>query len=140
MIRRQMTFPVAPDRLWTELTDADAASEWMGARVDWALIPGGPARFEEEDGRRWTGRVDEVEPNRRLRFRWWPDDGEGSPSEVTYDLSPEPDGTQLTVTERPLAEAPTASAARAQAETWSAWDTRLLGTWARAAAWSEIRA
>jgi uncharacterized protein YndB with AHSA1/START domain len=135
-----MTFPVGPDRLWTELTDPDAASEWMGARVDWALIPGGPARFEEDGGRGWTGSVDEVEPNRRLRFRWWPDDGGETPSEVTYELSPDGDDTQLTVTERPLVEAPTASVARAQAQTWSAWDTRVFGIWARAAAWSEIRA
>ncbi len=138
MIRRQMTFPVGPDRLWTELTDPDAVSEWMGARVDWALVPGAPARFEHDGGRRWAGRIEEVEPAQRLRFHWWPEEGEGRESEVTYDLRPAGEGTELTVTERPLpaASAPSASVAGS----WTAWDTRLLGVWARADVLAGIRA
>jgi uncharacterized protein YndB with AHSA1/START domain len=138
MIERRLTLPVEAERLWDELTDPHAASQWMGGTVEWELVPGGPARFEDGDQVR-RGRIDDVQPGRRLRFSWWPeghaDDGEAS--EVTYELRPGDGGsTELVVTERRLVAGPSGPAAVA----WSAWDTRLLRAWARVGAGSSAYA
>jgi uncharacterized protein YndB with AHSA1/START domain len=128
MIRRQVVLPAAPGEVWRQLTDPDEVGEWMGGRVAWELHPGGPARFDGDDGSRRVGRIEEVEPDRRLRYRWWPEDGDGPASEVTYVLTPEEEGTEVTVTERTLAPVPQDSVG------WTAWDSRLVGVWARASA------
>jgi uncharacterized protein YndB with AHSA1/START domain len=136
MIRRQVTLPAGPARVWTELTDPDAASQWFGAQVDWELVPGATARFVE-DGATRRGQIDQVLPGRRLRFRWWPEDrGDTEASEVTYELAPDGEGTTLTVTERRVA-APSLDDQHGpvdSATAWSAWDARIIGVWARAAA------
>ncbi|MGH9060687.1 MAG: SRPBCC family protein [Acidimicrobiales bacterium] len=133
MIQRELVVPVPPERLWEALTDPDAVETWFGSRVRWDLVPGGQAAFTEDDGGRRLGRVEEVATNLRLRYRWWPEDDEGSSSQVTYTLHPEDDGTRLTVTEeRMSASASTASSAISAS--WTAWDARLLGVWAAVAA------
>jgi uncharacterized protein YndB with AHSA1/START domain len=154
VIERRLTLPVEPERLWGALTDPDAASVWMGGRVEWELVPGAPARFEDGPTVR-RGRIDIVERARRLRFQWWPDDPDGGDgaSEVTYVLRPDGTGTELTVTERPLGPpepgAPERGAAQASAAAstvavagsgWSEWDGRLLGVWAGAARACPVRA
>jgi len=130
MIRRRVELPGGPDRLWNELTDPGSVSGWMGTTVEWELVPGAPARFTGEDGSRRAGLVEEVRPGERLRFRWWPEDGTGHASEVTYDLEPDGDGTVLTVTERPTG--PAGAALAQDSCSWTAWDGRALGLWARA--------
>ena len=72
MIRRQVIMPVSPERLWDALTDPDEMVGWFGARVEWHLEPGAPARFHGDDGSERAGRVEVVRPRRHLRFRWWP--------------------------------------------------------------------
>ncbi len=183
MIRRQLVLPVSPERLWEALTDPDQVENWFGARVEWQLEPGAPARFYGDDGRDRAGRVEAVRPGRHLRFRWWPAPGvpgwtappsgvgvagveEATPgleastadqtSEVSYLLEPVPDGTRLTIQERPLGRMPSgatqarvadrsimsvpraagyASGGAAPApggatSRWTAWDGRLAGAWA----------
>lgn len=125
MIRRQVVLPAVPGEVWHQLTDPEEVREWMGGRVAWELRPGAPARFDGDDGSHRLGRIEEVEPDRRLRFRWWPEDGDGPATEVTYVLSPDDDGTEVIVTERTVTPAPRDSAG------WSAWDERLVGVWAR---------
>lgn len=135
MVERELVVPVPATELWEALTDPGALESWFGASVEWDLRPGGPARFEGgEDGAR-DGRVEEVDPARRLRFRWWPEGGEDEgASEVTYELDDSPDGdsTRLVVTERPLSPAGSPAASASAAAHWTAWDGLLLGVWARA--------
>jgi uncharacterized protein YndB with AHSA1/START domain len=148
VLTREVTFPVPATTLWDALTDPDAVSRWIGADVDWELMPGGRARFRHgPDGDR-AGRVDAVEPGRRLSFRWWPEADRSDESEVSYELEPTDDGTRLTVTERRVTTAP-ATPAKASAPTeagtvrtgtgglgatsaWTAVDSRLFGLWAMA--------
>ncbi len=152
MIRRQVVMPVSPERLWAALTDPDQMSGWFGARVEWRLEPGAPARFRGDDGTWRAGRVDAVRPGRHLRFRWWPaepdadpatgpsgrSDGAEAASEVSFVLEPVPDGTRLTIQERRLDTWPAAGRAEARAgrtETgrnagWTAWDGFLATAWA----------
>jgi uncharacterized protein YndB with AHSA1/START domain len=159
MIRRQVIMPVTPERLWDALTDPDEMVGWFGARVEWHLEPGAPARFHGDDGSERAGRVEAVRPTRHLRFRWWPaaqtDPRHGSerpdpwggrePSEVTepseasevsFVLEPVPDGTRLTIQEQQVRPSPPAPASTAQARAsasggqWTAWDGRLITAWA----------
>ena len=142
MIRRQVIMPVSPERLWDALTDPDEMVGWFGARVEWHLEPGAPARFHGDDGSERAGRVEVVRPRRHLRFRWWPagpsDPGRGparpgpweasetpdetevteatEASEVSFVLEPVPDGTRLTIQEQQVRPAPPPTIPTAQAQ------------------------
>jgi uncharacterized protein YndB with AHSA1/START domain len=101
MIRRAVTLPAGTESVWRAITDPGALEGWFGATVEWDLRPGGRARFRQvADGGDRDGVVDDVEPGRSLRFRWWPAAEEDDVSEVAYELEPHDDGTTLTVTER----------------------------------------
>lgn len=136
MLERHLFIPASPQHLWETLTDPASVSTWFGARVDWELRPGGPARFVEDDGAVRQGRIEEVVTHQLLRFRWWPEvDGEDESSEVTYLLGPQGEGTELTITERPLPTGRPAGAATARTTSavanWTPWDGRLVGVWGR---------
>ncbi|MDQ6617663.1 MAG: SRPBCC domain-containing protein [Actinomycetota bacterium] len=139
MLVRQVVIPASPEELWDALTEPDAVSAWFGSRVEWDLRPGGHARFVDDDGTIRGGVIDAVRPRRHLRFRWWPEDErQDGGSQVSYDLEPEEDGTRLTVTEQPVPTTPSPRTARAQpaattSASWTGWDSRLFGCWARAA-------
>jgi hypothetical protein len=109
----------------------DQVGAWFGAEVEWELRPGGAARFSGEDGSEREGVVDVVSDATELRFRWWPSVGqEEPPTEVTYTLEDDNEGTRLTVTEQPLDQT-AAPTCRAE-QSWDAWDGRVLGLWVRA--------
>lgn len=135
MLERQVVISVSAEQLWDALTEPALLADWFGADVQWDLRPGGRARFVGEDGTVRGGVVDDVRPGRHLRFRWWPEDGDDAgPSQVSYDLVPEEDGTRLIVTEAPL---PSSTSARAETTSgageleWSDWDTTMFRCWAR---------
>jgi uncharacterized protein YndB with AHSA1/START domain len=127
MIRRQIEMPVTAERLWEALTDPEQLSGWFGALVDWELHPGGEARFQEADGSERHGRVDDVRPERHLRFTWWPASDPTDTSEVSYLLEPTAEGTRLTIQERRVTRVE--DVAVRDSVGWSAWDARLLGAW-----------
>jgi uncharacterized protein YndB with AHSA1/START domain len=149
MIRRQVIMPVSPERLWEALTDPDKMAGWFGAEVQWTLEEGAPARFVSDDGSERAGRVQAVRPGRHLRFRWWPttERAEGSEtpdpeapaaSEVSYLLEPVPEGTRLTIQERPVGApagfaraggTPASGPAAGPRASWTAWDSRLAHAW-----------
>jgi uncharacterized protein YndB with AHSA1/START domain len=141
MIRRQVVVPVSPERLWEALTSPDQVAGWFGARVEWDLQEGGVASFQADDGSERLGRIESVRPGRHLRFVWWPAAGPAEDgSEVSYLLEPLDEGTRLTIQERqlpsPESSVPQASANRMAPPadtgmTWTPWDGRLAGAWAR---------
>jgi len=112
MLVRQVVVPASPEELWDALTEPDSVAAWFGARVDWDLRPGGPARFIGDDGTVRGGVVEAVRRGCHLRFRWWPESDGAGPAEgaettdegteVTYDLEADHGGTRLTVTEQRL--------------------------------------
>lgn len=122
MIRRQLTLPAEPNRVWEALTDPDEAESWLGGRIEWEPAEGGPLHFESTGGEVREGIVETVRPARHLSFRWWPADASdpGNASEVTYTLEPAGDGTLLTVQEAPVAD------------TWTALDSLRLQMYAGA--------
>jgi uncharacterized protein YndB with AHSA1/START domain len=123
LLRRAVVLPAPTETVWQTITEPDEVGRWFGARVEWDLRPGGRATFCDGSGAtHHEGVIDDVEPNRLLRFRWWPVGGQGatgpertgSPdvsevadgpevSEVAYELEAGEGGTVLTVTERRIA-------------------------------------
>jgi uncharacterized protein YndB with AHSA1/START domain len=146
MVERQVVLPAPRSEVWTALTDPEQVAAWFGAEVDWELRPGGPAQFSGDDGSRREGVVEVVADRAELRFTWWPADGDDEPpTQVTYTLEDDDDGTRLTVTEQPLDEAvPTTCSVAVRggvdsrwgewASRWGEWDSRLAGLWIQASA------
>lgn len=104
-IRRQMTVAAAREVVWDALTEPGELAAWFGAEAEVDLRVGGAIRFRWPDGTERRGLVVEVDPPRRLAFRW----RELRTSEsglsvadatvVAFTLQAEDDGTCVTVTE-----------------------------------------
>jgi uncharacterized protein YndB with AHSA1/START domain len=129
MIDRQIVLPVSPAELWHSLTDPDEVATWFGGRIEWELAPGGPlemAPHDDEAGARRSGVIEEVDPERALRFLWWPTDSPDERSEVSYAIEPHDDGSLLRVSERMAPFRMEASARIRVGSTLTAWDINLL--------------
>jgi uncharacterized protein YndB with AHSA1/START domain len=102
-VERSVDLDAPADVVWGALTDDAALSDWFGGDVTLDPVPGGEGRFADGDGPVRRARVDEVEPGRRLSWRWWTDDDDGPITSVTFELTEVDAGvTRLVVTERPL--------------------------------------
>src|SRR5919112_1296804 len=80
-VRREIVLPVERARAWALLTEPAELREWLADEVE--LEP------------------EEVEQQRRIRFRW-DDDATGVPSRVEWTLDDARGGTRVVVVERPL--------------------------------------
>jgi uncharacterized protein YndB with AHSA1/START domain len=101
-VRREIVLPVDRERAWALLTEESELREWLADEVDLEPEPGAPLRVAWAGGEAREGVVEEVEEERRLRFRW-DDDATGVPSRVEWTLDDAPGGTRVVVEERPLA-------------------------------------
>jgi uncharacterized protein YndB with AHSA1/START domain len=102
-VQRSIDLDAPADQVWDALTEDEALSDWFEADVTLDVVPGGDGRFEQPDGEVRRALVEEVDPGRRLSFRWWVDgDDEGPITSVTFELVPDGDRTQVVVTERAL--------------------------------------
>jgi len=109
MVRREVVLDVPPAELWRALADAEALSAWFGADASGSLAPGAQVRFRFPDGTERAAAVEEVEPERRVAFRWLPferlADGSTRPRPVTrVELLVEDEGDRsvLVIVERDL--------------------------------------
>ena len=84
--------------VWEVIADPARLSEWLNVEADMDVRPGGTARFVTPDGRR-LGVVEEVVPEERLVFCWWPSPGFGRTSRVEIDLTETEQGTAVHVVE-----------------------------------------
>jgi uncharacterized protein YndB with AHSA1/START domain len=100
-VERTVDLPAPPEEVWEAVTDAEQLSRWFADDVELDARPGGRGRFVDGDEAR-RARVDEVEPARRLAFRWWPEDGDGPVTRVELVLEPCPEGTRLVIVETPV--------------------------------------
>ena len=109
-----------PDTVWEALTSEDGLDDWLGPGTEVDLVPGGEiATPDIVSDRPRRGRVDDVDPQRRFAFTWWPAEDEADRSNVVITLEPVHSGTLVRVVERSGAPlAPTASA-------WG-WRTALM--------------
>jgi uncharacterized protein YndB with AHSA1/START domain len=100
-VRREIVLPVERERAWALLTEPGELREWLADEVELEPLEGAPLRVAWTTGEVRDGVVEEVEEERRLRFRW-DDDTTGIPSRVEWTLDDAPGGTRVTVEERPL--------------------------------------
>lgn len=128
-ITRSVTLPTDPDGAWDLVTRPEDLAGWLGDDVDLDASPGATGSVTEPDGTRRELVVEEVEPGRRIAWRWWPEGEAGSASTVELTVAPDPGGALVTVVER-LLPAPEPSAVRAQASVGGrpgdAWSHRML--------------
>lgn len=86
--------------MWSELTDADAISDWLMATADFRPAVGCRFRMKTEH-LSTTGWVDaevlELEPPHRMVWSWSGADG-NPPSVVTFELARKSQGTRLRLT------------------------------------------
>ena len=94
---------LAADRedVWAALTDGHRLSRWFGREVEIEPWPGGRVTMRGP-GMVRRALVEEVEPGRRLSFRWLAEPGGVPRTRVEFVLDPHPNGTRLTVVEAPL--------------------------------------
>jgi uncharacterized protein YndB with AHSA1/START domain len=94
-IVRTVDLPAQPEEVWERVVDGQLAEEWMGIRLD--PRPGGNVTVPD---REMIGTVEEVVPGRSITWSWR--EMEGEPSQVTIEITPVPDGTRISITERLL--------------------------------------
>ena len=88
VVEREIGFP--PEKLWRALTQPHLIQEWL-MQNDFQPIMGHRFDFRADWGS-VACQVLEVEPNRKLAYRW---DAMGLESIVTWTLTPTPAGTHL---------------------------------------------
>ncbi len=104
-ITREVTVAAAPDVVWNALTEPGELAAWFGAEAEIDLRVGGAVRFRWPDGTERRGLVVDVDPPRRLAFRWRELRTSVSglavadATVVAFTLETEDDGTRVTVTE-----------------------------------------
>ena len=95
----------SPERVWTALTDPAELATWLGEGATFEAGPGGSLSHEFGEGGVVTGEVKEWDPPSVLSYTWvFPD---GVESLLTFELSPDGDGTLLRLTHEQV-PAPTA--------------------------------
>jgi len=100
-VEREITVPVDPERAWRLVTEPEHLEQWFAEQVEIDPTPGAPVRVVGDDGGERHGVVEEVDAPRRLRFTWYtPPDG--PPSTVEIEVTPERDGSRISVVEREL--------------------------------------
>ncbi|MBI4259643.1 MAG: SRPBCC domain-containing protein [Actinobacteria bacterium] len=105
-IEREVALPAGIELAWAALSEPEVLSLWFGARVEIDLRRDGRATFTWPDGTERGAIVEDVEPARRLAFRWLPFErhGDGSvhrapATRVELELAEMETGTRLRVTE-----------------------------------------
>lgn len=98
----------APIReVWAALVHPAQMSSWFGADVELEPRPGGAVRFFWADGTERRGVVVDVDPPRRLSFRWRELRSRprgttvSDPGVVVFELDSDGGGTRVVVTESP---------------------------------------
>jgi uncharacterized protein YndB with AHSA1/START domain len=104
-IERDILIDAPVDIVWAVVTEPEHIGEWFSDSVELDLRPGGAAVLRWDDYGAVHGRVERVEPPHFFSFRWVvhrvPDAPvtDGNSTLVEFSLSPEGDGTRLTVVE-----------------------------------------
>lgn len=99
-----LVIDASPHVIWQAMTTEGGLAPWMGegARLD--PEPGGAVVLPDPvGGETRRGRVERVEPTRRLDFTWWPALRPAERTMVSIQVEPAGSGCRVTVVERPPA-------------------------------------
>jgi uncharacterized protein YndB with AHSA1/START domain len=106
-ITREVKVDAPADVVWGALTDPVELAAWFGADAEVDLRVGGAIRFRWPDGSERRGLVIDLDPPRRLAFRWRELRAGATglvaadATVVAFTLDPDDRGTRVTVTESP---------------------------------------
>jgi uncharacterized protein YndB with AHSA1/START domain len=118
-VRIERLLPGPIERVWSYLTESELRRKWLASgsmelRVGGAVnlrfqhselspvVETIPQKFESlRNGHDMKGRITQCDPPRLLSYSWG--DESGSPSEVTFELTPRGDDVMLVVMHRRLA-------------------------------------
>jgi uncharacterized protein YndB with AHSA1/START domain len=106
-ITREVTVDASADDVWDALTDPAELAAWFGADAEVDLRVGGAIRFRWPDGSERRGLVIDLDPPRRLAFRWRElragaaGLAAADATVVAFTLDADDRGTRVTVTESP---------------------------------------
>jgi uncharacterized protein YndB with AHSA1/START domain len=107
----EISIHAASGEVWEALVNPVVLSAWFGADGELEPREGAPVRFRFPDGSERRGLVEDVEPGRRLTWRWRKLHGAGlslvvgPTSTVVIDLLPDGEGTRVRVAEGARPEA-----------------------------------
>ena len=107
----EQTIEAPPADVWGFMVDPAALSAWFGADAWLEPFPGSAVRFRFGNGVERRGVVEDVDPCRRLTWRWRELRGAGfgmeigDRSTVTVELEPVEGGTRVRITEQPATRA-----------------------------------
>jgi uncharacterized protein YndB with AHSA1/START domain len=122
VVEREIELDLTPAELWAAVCDP---TSWLADEGSLAIVPGGEGRLVD-DGVARRALVEEVEPGRRLVFRWWDEHGDRSDeSRVELTVLSAPISSVLTIRETRPATTPRATASTVAASTSLRWELRL---------------
>lgn len=135
------------DRVWRAITDSGEFGQWFGCRFDAPFIAGQamagkmtPTVVNDEvaemqkpyEGHPFNIVIDRIEPQSLFSFRWHPyavDEGKdyaGEPETlVTFTLTPEDEGTRLTITEAGFSQLPPDRRTQAFTSNEGGWEAQI---------------
>ena len=90
----------APEDVWHALTTEDGLAGWMGDGSQVGERQGDDLIMADiVTGQQRRGVLDEVSPQHRLGYTWWPETDPDQATRVSITLVPCPSGTRVTVVE-----------------------------------------
>jgi uncharacterized protein YndB with AHSA1/START domain len=149
-ITKQILLRASQERVWQAISDSQQFGSWFGMRFDAPFIAGAtmkgwltPTKVDAEvaamqkpyEGMAFTFQIGDIEPPRRLTFRWHPhavDPGTDYSHEpmtlVEFVLEPRAEGTMLTITESGFDSIPLERRAKAFSSNDKGWEhqTRMI--------------
>ena len=99
-VRLEELLPHPPDAVWAALTSDEAITDWLMATTGFRPERGARFRMRTQhlSPTGWVeAEVLELDPPRRMVWAWAPGAG-AAPTTVTFELTPEADGTRLALT------------------------------------------
>ncbi|MEO8705616.1 MAG: SRPBCC family protein [Kofleriaceae bacterium] len=150
-IEKTVTLKAPRDRVWNAISDAKNFGAWFGCELDGPFVAGKPvtgrivptqvdpeiaALQEPHRGLAFEWHVERIEPQTVFAFRWHPNavdpgvDYSNQPTTlVTFELSDDPTGTRLRITESDFDRIPLDRRAKAFTSNEGGWEkqTELIG-------------
>jgi uncharacterized protein YndB with AHSA1/START domain len=131
-IDRTVDIAAPPERVFLALTNADEVAAWFQVRIEGTISPGAEiwmtSVHPEHAGMRWSLRIVEQTPPRRVVWQWHPgaidptiDYSQEPPTTVTFLLERTAQGTRLTVSETGFELLPLARRAKALEDNTQGW-------------------
>lgn len=136
-IERQIVMAVPRARVWRALANAQAFGDWFGvALTGQVFAAGSPARgpitYPGYEHLMFDVHIEEIEPERRLSFRWHPyavdpsiDYSQEPTTLVAFELSDVEGGTLLTVVESGFDQIPASRRLEAFGMNSGGWDAQV---------------